>query len=466
MKKLMQFFLAAICLWACFFAFEGICFKGKALVFAAGNVVSEAPANADPKSEDGQNQLYGSNSNKLTPAQQYAGEILSYLLRVVLGQAGCLESRRDWQTRGLHEGLDFKNIVEIMTNVEKNELALMVLDPDILDLTRVLYYYDKRMSLYKGEFNVISIYPAPEFVAIRLLLLQKIHRNERLDLKNLIRREEILFNRDVNPSQEDLDAVNLRPDELRLLRDLLEKEPHIYQYLRCPFLVRALYETGAIKGGQFTDRRIREATYKNCPCRHFGGSKAIDAVKIVFLPSMTKEFYYGAPHRGLSRHGFKPTEFFEEITNKLKMAVLAATRTGLKKEIIRQKKGRSKINGSDLDRFVDQIVAENISFYIEDERPLVVYPANAGQVIKDVCPDADFAIIILGRNVYRAIYFDKARDIYPHVNRLYIDVMDIKHAEIQEDMEKVCEFICSKLKDPLKKIIATPGTSLSVSKPK
>jgi len=34
-----------------------------------------------------------------------------------------------------------------------------------------------------------------------------------------------------------------------------------------------------------------------------------------------------------------------------------------------------------------------------------------------------------------------------------MDIMDIKHSEIQEDMEKISEFICLKFKDHLHKII-------------
>jgi len=440
-------------LWVLLFPLETICFTGEAMVFAAHETGFRSPTSVCEETYEGQNGFPESDLSRLAPAQQYAGEILSYLLPVVLGQAGRVESRGSWQTRGLREELDFKNIIDVMTDVEKNELDLMVLDPDILDLTRVLYYYDNRLSLYKGGFDVANIYPAPEFVAIRLLLLQKIHRGEKVDLNGLIKREEMLFNRKAKPSPEDLDTMNLRPDELRLLRDLLEKEPHIYQYLKSPFLVKAFYKAGAIKGGQFTDQRMREASYKNYPCRYFGGSERIDAVKILFLPSMIKEFYYGVPHRGLSQHGFKPTEFFAEMTKKLKIAILAATKIRLEKEIIKLRNGRSEISGLDRNELVGQIIRKNISFYIEDERPLVIYPKNAKKIIKDVCPDADFTVIILGGNVYRSIYFDSARDMYPHVDRLYMDIMDIKHSEIQEDMEKISEFICLKLKDHLHKII-------------
>ena len=63
----------------------------------------------------------------------------------------------------------------------------------------------------------------------------------------------------------------------------------------------------------------------------------------------------------------------------------------------------------------------------------------------DVCPSADFGIIILGKNVYLSMDIQE-RDSFPHVNRLYIDIMDIKHAQVQEEVDQVSRFIVSKLR--------------------
>jgi hypothetical protein len=391
--------------------------------------------------------------NKLTPAQQYAGEILAYLLQIVLGQAGRSGSREDWKIRGIDEELDFRNIVEVMTNPEKDQLDLMVLDPNILDLTRTLYYYDERLSLYKGDFSIASIYPAPEFIAIRLLLLQKIHRTEKINLKALIDREALLLDPELKPSPGDLNAMNLKPAELKLIRDIIESEPRIYQYLKSPFLVKAFYDTGAIEGGKFVKQGIREAGYKRYRCSRFGGSDKLDALKILFLPSIMREFYYGDSNRGLSQHGFKPTEFFDEMTKKLEKEILAATKTRLRKEIIRLKGNKPEISVSQWDRLWNRIAEENISFYIEDERPLVIYPENAGKTIRDVCPEADFTVILLGKNIYKSIFFDKIRDVYPAVDRLYVDIMDIKHSETEDETEKISEFICSRLRDRIRGMI-------------
>ncbi len=440
-------YIIAVSLWLFLFSFQNHPLAGKASDPTSHKIALQGQTTASERTSRAQN-------GSLTPAQEYAGEVLSYLLFVVLGQEGPVESRRDWQTRGLCERLDFRNIVEVMTDREKNQLDVMVLDFNLLALTRVLYYYDNRLSLYKGDYDVASIYPAPEFVALRLLLLQRIHRGEKVDLKTLIEHEGLLLDKSVKASPRDLEVMKLRPDELALLRDLLEKEPHIYHYLMCPFIVKAFNHVGAITGGEFEDKKIRDANYRNCHCRCFCGSERIDAVKILFLPSMMKEFYYGDMHKGLSRHGFKPTEFFKETTEKLRMEIYAAAKDRLEKEIVKQRRDRSQTGGPDRNGLTDQIARENISFYIEDERPLVIYPGNAEQVIKEVCPEADFTVVILGANVYRSIYFDRARDVYPHVNRLYVDIMDVSHSDIQGEVEGISKFICSRLKDRLRRVVS------------
>jgi len=452
-KRLTHFFLITAPLWIFFLAFENFYFISEAMPFDSHKTASNGALSVSSKTRHAQNESPELQFDKLTPAQEYAGEILSYLLQVVLGQAGRSAWKENWKMRGIDEKLDFKNIVEVMTNPERDQLDLMVLDPNILDLTRTLYYYDEKLSLYKGDFGVASIYPAPEFIAIRLFLLQKIHRTEKMNLKALIDREELLLYPGLEPSQEDLNAMNLKPAELTLIKDIIESEPCIYQYLKSPFLIKAFYDIGAIKGGEFVKQRIRDANYKRYQCSRFGGSDKLDALKILFLPSMMREFYHGDSNRSLSRHGFKPTEFLDEMVKKLAEEILSATKTRLRKEVIRLREGKPEISVSQWDKLWTRIAEKNISFYIEDERPLVIYPENAEQVIRDVCPEADFTVILLGKNIYKSIFFDKTRDVYPSVDRLYIDIMDIKHSETEDETEKISEFICSRLKDRMREMI-------------
>ena len=79
---------------------------------------------------------------------------------------------------------------------------------------------------------------------------------------------------------------------------------------------------------------------------------------------------------------------------------------------------------------------------------MVIYPGNVQRVLRDMRPSADFAIMILGKNVYLSMDIQE-RDRFPQVNRLYLDIMDIKHAQIQEEVDQVSRFIVSQLRDYL-----------------
>ena len=391
-------------------------------------------------------------AHQLTPAQQYAGEILSYLLKVVLGKAGNLKMRKDWASRGLDEKLDLKQISHIMTDHGENELSLIVLDPNIFHLTKVLYYYDERLSVYKGIFDFASIYPSPEIAALRLLFLQKIHRREKINLEALIQREKMWTGQSDKPTEDDLKAMNLSADELRLIKDIIEKEPHLYGYLKSPFLIKTFYDLGAVAKDEIVEENIREANYKKYRCRHLGKAEKINAARIAILPSLIKEFQYGDAHHDLSPYGFKPTEFFSEMTNNVINEILAKTKALMDKQIMGNEHYH-KIRAVDREGIWEELVKEWISFYIEDERPLVISPGNAEKVTEDVCPEADFHIILLDKNVYLSIYFNKETDVYPSVHRLYLDVMDIKYSQIQEETDLISQFIWSKLKNELDGII-------------
>ena len=62
-------------------------------------------------------------------------------------------------------------------------------------------------------------------------------------------------------------------------------------------------------------------------------------------------------------------------------------------------------------------------------------------------------MILLGKNTYRAIYFDPTRDIYPSVNRLYLNIMDIEYNQAQEEIDTISQFICSRLENRITLLI-------------
>jgi len=388
---------------------------------------------------------------QLTPAQQHSGELLAYLLKVVLGRAGQPKSRKDWRVRAIDEPLDFDHIVKVMTDPEKNPLDFMVLDTDILALSRVLFHYDEKLSLYKGDYGITSIYPAPEILAIRLFLLKKINTGEKMDLDAFMRREENLLNEDYQTSPEDLAATRLSAREMKFLRDIFQNEPDFYRYLTCPFLLKEIAETGVLVPGEITEKIIQSADYTPFRCKCFGCRKNRDAVKIALLPSMTKEFIHDKNLPSLSEHGFKPTEFLENIFIKLKKEILDKTRENLKRNLT--KPPYPKLTQPQWRKLWHRITQHDIAFYIEDTRPLVIYPENVIKVIREVSPEADFTVILLGKNTYRTIYFDPTRDIYPAVNRLYIDIMDIEYNQAGEEIEIISQFICSRLENRITVLI-------------
>ncbi len=397
-----------------------------------------ASSTVRPTSEE-----HPSSSHRLTPAQQHSGELLAYLLKVVLGRAGQLKSREDWRVRAADEPLDFNHIVKVMRNPEKNQLDFMVLDPDILDLSQVLFHYDEKLSLYKGDYGVTSVYPAPEILALRLFLLKKINSGEKMDLDVFMQRERNLHDKGYQPSSEDLAATGLSKTEMAFLRDIFLSEPALYRYLTYPFLLKALGETGVFVSGELTESIIQAARYTPFRCKPMDFGENHDAIRIAFLPSMTKEFVYGKDAASLSRHGFKPTEFLDGIFNKLKMEILETTRETLKRKL--SKPPYPKLTERRWAKLWQQLKKRDIAFYVENERPLVIYPENAAQVIGEVCPEADFTVILMGKNIYRAIFFNPLNDLYPSVNRLYMDIMDIEYHQGGEEIDAISRFICSRL---------------------
>jgi hypothetical protein len=387
----------------------------------------------------------------LTPAQQHSGELLAYLLKVVLGRAGQPKSREDWRVRAIDEPLDFDHIVKVMTDPEKNQLDFVVLDPNILDLSQVLFHYDEKMSLYKGDYGVTSVYPAPEILAVRLFLLKKMNSGEKIDLDAFIRREGNLLNENYQTSPEDLVATHLSAREMKFLRDTFQNDSAFYRYLTCPFLLKGISDTGVLAAGDLTEKIIQSAHYTHLQCKPMGLGKNRETVKIAFLPSMTKEFIYGKNHPSLSEHGFKATEFLESIFIKLKEEIIDTTREHLKRKLL--KPPHPKLTGPQWRKLWHELLKHDIAFYVENERPLAIYPENASQIIRDVCPEADFTVILLGKNTYRAIYFDPNRDIYPSLNRLYMDIIDIEYNQVGEEIETISRFICSRLKNRIAVLI-------------
>ncbi|MEK6194440.1 MAG: hypothetical protein N2F24_09485, partial [Deltaproteobacteria bacterium] len=108
------------------------------------------------------------------PARKYAGEVLSYLMQVVVGSAGDPAIRQAWKTRALSATLDYNQVGYIMRDPKRKVSELMVYDANILGLSKVLFYYNHRLNYFKGSALQESVYPSEELLAIRLFMVQKI----------------------------------------------------------------------------------------------------------------------------------------------------------------------------------------------------------------------------------------------------------------------------------------------------
>jgi hypothetical protein len=260
-----------------------------------------------------------------------------------------------------------------------------------------------------------------------------------------MRRKAKLLHEEQPVSSEDLAATGLSATEMKFLRDIFQSEPNFYRYLTSPFLLKELKDNNLLLPGHVTDEIIRSAHYTPFRCEPMESQVSGNAVRIAFLPSMTKEFVYGKDEPLLSEYGFKPTEFLEKIFDKLQREILKKTLAALKNNFSKRPcKELTKRQWRELCRRISQ---RDIAFYVENQKPLVIYPENAARVVQEVCPEADFTVILMGKNIDRAIFFDPDRDAYPFVNRIYLDIMDIEYNQASEEIEMISQFIISSLKN-------------------
>jgi hypothetical protein len=393
---------------------------------------------------------------KLTPKQLYAAEVLAYFFKVVVGKAENQKLSEEWAARGVTAPLNFSDILHIMnatgngrSSIASNMKApsqsksdYIVQDPYILGLGEVLYYYDLSLNQYKGRYAFDSIYPSPELIALRTLLARKIHRNEKIRLGRLFERKKLLTDRTEEPTPKDLEEMHLDAEEFQLVKDVIATDPCLEFYMENPFLISALLETGVIEEDVYVQKKARQATYSNCPCRHFSGSLEKSAIKISFLPSVIKEFKWDTA-RETGR--FEATDFYRNMLEKLQAQIAEYTKSLAIKEL------RINIDHdvAGWDMLWDQLFQRRVAFYSEDTRPLVIHPENVETVVRQVCPETDFAVIILGKNVYLSMGIDPEKHVYPSTNRIYLDIIDIKYSQTNAELESISRFILSKLKDDM-----------------
>lgn len=361
-------------------------------------------------------------AEQLPPSRQYAGEVLAYLMRVVLGRAGPADLRAQWSTRGLSVPLDFRRISRIMREPGRNRSELVVLDTRILGISEVLYRYDPGLNLFKGADDRQSIFPSAELLALRLLLLQKMHRGEKIRLQGLLERRRLLTDPLLVPQESDLYATGLSAVEMHLIREVLASDPHLFSYLFSPAMVSGLYELGAVAVDSFV-LEVLKAEERQSPVCRFAPSSDPAAVRIALLPSMVSGFE-PVDGRGKAPAALRPAPCYRRACSRLKERILSQVQTLLLPE-----------------RLPDNAVV----FSNQDMRPLAIFPENADAVLARLCPSADFALILLGKDVIRSFDLDPKPGGVSGSRRLYIDVTDVDRSWIDPDIEAVSGFIVRRL---------------------
>ena len=361
---------------------------------------------------------------QLSPAQQYAGQVLSYLMRVVLGRAGPADLRAEWSCRGLSAPLDFEWISRVMLEPDRNRSELIVFDTRILGISQVLYHYDPGLNLFKGINGRQSLFPSVELIALRLVLLQKMNRGEKIYLQGLLDRRAMLLDPGVTISDRDLSETGLSEDEMRLIRDAFASDPHLFTYLFCPSMVSALYEIGAVAADSFVSDHLKADTPPATPCRFPAERRHPSPVRIALLPSMAPELYPIRAEGSVSGAVLIDDEAYRRFSRLLKEQIL--------------QKARERLGPG-------RLQPDAVVFSEPPDRPIVVHPENAEAVLSGFCPTADFALVLLGKDVIRCFDLGAQAEAPGRVNRLFIDITDIEHAWIEAEIDRVARFIALRL---------------------
>jgi len=380
-----------------------------------------------------------------TPAEEYAGEVLAYMVQVTLGKAGNPKLREDWGDRGLNLPLDYGAISDMMQGPEKDPRRVMVLDNSILGLSQVLYHYDEKLNLFKGEGIHNSLFPSTELLSIRVMLLQKMDRGEKVGMAELMDKRAQLLDPHIKAGEIDLEGTNLHFSEMKLLKDVIQSEPSFMAYLEHPFIVDTFYRIGAVSMDSYVLEKIQSARYRDSGFDQGRERPDKKSVQVAVLPSVVKSFAYQSIDIDAYPSGFMPEETYVEAIKTFEKTMIGL----LQKLIMAQMFGGAVSEDSDEQKRRNALVKEFIEAHLDvrsmNQRPFVIYPGNAEKVIHDVCHDSDFNVIVLGKNVYLSMHILDV-DTFPHVNRLYLDVSDIVHGQADYEISQISMFVFNKLK--------------------
>ena len=398
----------------------------------------------------------GPQAAALTPAQDYAGEILAYFLQIVVGHIGTEERRQAWKSTGADFPLDYHAISRVMNRPASRKTDLMVLDYDLSALVEVLSYYNPRFNLFKGQAIFSSVYPSSELIALRLLIQRKLLSGEQVSFTALQTHEALLHPDATLPSAADLQDMNLSAGEFQLVKEVFASDPLFFLYYKHPFIVDAMARVGFYQKEALTEAIRRNASYdRYAPGDgHSGGGKTIE---VVVLPSFNRQFEFGGQYAPDFRYGFKPSENYLRTVDTLNEKILARTAQLLYAE--RKANGSSSVeNDAAFKRLWDHTYAPMIRFRSFHQRPLTIYPENNDHLVKQVAPAADVVIILLGSGVERAIDTSRTAEEFSATGRFYFSIDDIRYYRRNDAIDKIARHIVGRLQ-PLRAVAAPLQTA-------
>jgi len=208
---------------------------------------------------------------------------------------------------------------------------------------------------------------------------------------------------------------------------------------------------GAVYEDAFVSGKVVQANYRPFRSVPPHARPPGEGVRIVILPSFMGEFDVRENQDHADESPFRPTDLFREIVDRLQRDIRRTSasliRKGFEEGSLTPPSGMGTGSGA-----LPQLMAERmVSFAVHDARPLVVYPDNAIEVIRDVCPEADFAVVLLDKDVYLSIFFDGKSDQYPNAPLIYTDITDVKNSQHQEQLDLIGRFIVARLRNRLAK---------------
>ena len=255
-------------------------------------------------------------------AMQYAAEVLAYMMRVTLGKAGNPKLRGEWSNRGLDLPLDFKVISNLMIGPDKEPSRVMVLDNNILALSQVLYHYDQRLNLFKGQRSQNSLFPSRELICLRVMLLQKIYRDEKVSMSALMERKSQIFDPQISAEAIDLDDTGFTVTEMKLLKDIIQSDPAFMSYLENPFIVETLYRIGAVYMDSYVRAKIQQANYEDIKWGFPGKEPDDQTVTVSIVPSILADFQSTNIETYKYPSGLMPSEDYNQAIEMLRAKLL------------------------------------------------------------------------------------------------------------------------------------------------